>query len=512
MESKWWYLICAVVCLIVLSQVLIFGVAREHWFDTSFSLEIAHLLRENGPGSITWQEMDVHPPTYYYTLYAWSFLNPGLSEYKWGMELSVLFGCVFLLFVFIGLWKLFGVTGGLATIFLSLCTTYLHYATEVRAYMLIMMLSAIIFAAIIQGLEKWKWRWAAYISLFLLPMVHYLALMAAPFFVVLYYVVEKKRGNKPNIHTLLRLILASALGTMITLSWAIPQRMRTIGTWFPNSGFSDFPSALLYAFFIVPEHGDYSSIGIQVYSVIYILFEVAVVIAAIAAVKSMWKKMDEKRAVLVLMGLTALYPFAYLTVLVVSRLFLGTGGFLSLYHHRFFLVVLWMFAVAMFIVFVEWLKTVRKSIAVIAVIVLMSCMAILSVLYMTAAHHELENMMKATPCTDELLMIGHESPFSSLPYEVYGREHGCHWKNFISTEVDKGMANGGGFDAIWDTQEVYWNLTLPDYGFYYVQSVAKEFPLDKENRTYKVVAQDEGISLLVVAPVDKGVNVNVEFR
>jgi len=146
-------------------------------------------------------------------------------------------------------------------------------------------------------------------------------------------------------------------------------------------------------------------------------------------------------------------------------------------------------------------------------------------LYVSSANHELQYMMEATPCPykDALdvtvsdqgfwrVPIGHESAFSSVPYEVYAREYGCLWDNFISTDLEPLMANSGGFDAIRDSQKVYWNLTLPEHSFFYVQSTAKEFPLDEENRTYEIIAKDDGIWLLYVNRVQENISVEVEIE
>lgn len=501
------WLLLALMIFCIVTQVLIFGVSRENWFDVSFSLETVNLLRENGPLSIDWRSYDVHAPTFYYVLYGWSFLNPGMSEYQWGMELSVVFGVIFLTCAFIGLTRFFGRSGAWATVMLSMCSTYLHYGTEVRMYMLVLMLSAIVFAGIAEGLERKWWRWAAYASLLLMPLTHYISVCAAPFFIVLYVVVQRKRGasGKVEVHRAIRMALAAVIGTVIALQMAMPQMARTQGTWFQPPGMGSFISAVFYAFFTLDELlGNIVGAAAQI---AYVLF---VLLFSIIAMRVVWrlmsKRLDERDSVETLMFLTALYPFGMLAFLSMMKVVSGGGGFANLYHHRFFLVVTWMCAASLFVMLFRLVE--RKRVWRVAVPVVFGVMMVMLVSYVAGSHHELENMMDATPCTDEVVVIGHESPFSSLPYEVYAREHGCRWENFISTAISRERANGGGYDAIWGSQEVYWNLTLPSAGFFYVQSTEKVFPL--EDREWSVVAEDDGIWLLDVRKVDKA-DVSVSF-
>jgi hypothetical protein len=57
------------------------------------------------------------------------------------------------------------------------------------------------------------------------------------------------------------------------------------------------------------------------------------------------------------------------------------------------------------------------------------------------------------------------------------------------------MLNGGGGDVL-AKEDIYFDLTLPDEGFYYVQSLAASFNLS--GRTVEQVASDDGIWLLKV--------------
>ena len=117
-------------------------------------------------------------------------------------------------------------------------------------------------------------------------------------------------------------------------------------------------------------------------------------------------------------------------------------------------------------------------------------------LYADNAHHELGNLMKETPCSSTTIYIGHESAFSYMPYEVYARENGCSWHNFISTNITVKQSHTSGFDAV-SVEDIYWNLTLPNYSFYYVQSEENSFLTG--NRTRTVVASQDGVWLIEIS-------------
>lgn len=498
-------LILSLLIFVVLSQFVIFSVDREPWFDVAFSLETVHLMHEKGPFSIDWRHYDVHSPLFYFMLYGWSFLNPGLSEYHFGMEFSVFIGVLFFIFAFIGLTEFFGRSGAIATLLLSACSTYVHYGTEVRSYIVVMLLSAMVFASIAKGLERKPWRWLAYGALFLMPLVHYLAVMAAPFFVILYVVVQKKRKKKSNY--VLNMTVAAILGTVMALWFALPQSARTEGTFFQPEGVSAFPAALFYGLFFV-DNVSASMVGIT--AVVYVLFLLALIVGIVYFVKKVFiaKKFGERSSVLALMFLVLLYPAVVLSVLFFGRFFVQ-GGLMNLYHPKFFLVVTWMFAAMIFVVLAD--AAMKRWSARIVMAVVIVIIGLMFLVYVRGAHYELKHMMQQTPCPkDNYVVIGHESAFSSIPYEVWGREYGCKWFNFISTGISVKRGNGGGFDAIRDSEEIFYNNSLPDGGFYYVQSDERTFNLS--GRKYKVIAQDDGVRLLYVRDVNKSVNVNITLR
>lgn len=189
-----WLLVIALVVFLILTQYVIFGISRLAWFDVSFSLETVQHMRENGFRSVDWSQYDVHAEGYYDVLYFWSYLNPGMSVYHWAQELSVVAGLVFFVFAFSSLGRVFGSDGELAAMSLAFFTTYVHYGTEARAYMIVMMLSAIIFWGVVNEFRGWSFV-VSLVAVVLLPFMNYLAAMAIPFFTVMYIVISRKRNG-----------------------------------------------------------------------------------------------------------------------------------------------------------------------------------------------------------------------------------------------------------------------------------------------------------------------------
>jgi len=187
------YLFLSLALFLILSQIIIFVVDKENWFDVSFTLETVHTMRIDGPQSISFQNYDVHPPTSYYAFYLWSFLNPGLSEYHLAQELSVLFMLGFLYFAYLCLRKLFGSSGEKATVLLALCTTYIHFGTEVRMYSMLFFLSAVVFWCILNEF-KGLLGVVGIISIGLMPLIQYYSgAVAVVFFSGFAFIFSKKR-------------------------------------------------------------------------------------------------------------------------------------------------------------------------------------------------------------------------------------------------------------------------------------------------------------------------------
>lgn len=487
------YLFIALGLFLILSQFAVFGTSREYWFDPSFSVETVHLLNENGVGSMDFREIDVHPPGYYYALYGWSAINPGLPEYIWAQQLSILFGLLFIMFVFGSLTLLFGKKGAIATVFFAGLPTYIHYATEPRGYMMVMMLSAVIFYfAVNQNNKNVVLMSYAIIASVSLTFIHYLAGMAIPLFMIAAFALSEKKGIQRIWKSLL--IGASGLaGLFLALIWAVPQYLRSEGTWFVASDISSFPSALAYSFLVVESAASHTELT----AIIYSAFVIVAAGAGIAGMALLYtsKVLTKGQKALLIMGSSALFPLAALIFVT----FTTTGLAANLYHHRFFLVVTWMFAATVIVYLVHVVmsmksKPLKIGFALIGVVLLLG----LNAVYIDSAHYELKNMKIETPCGSELIHIGHESAFSYMPYQVWAREHNCNWNNFISTRMTAGMSHTAGFDIV-PRENIYWNGTIPTHGFYYIQSDEQTFNLSERN--YEIVARDDGIRLIKVESV-----------
>jgi hypothetical protein len=212
------------------------------------------------------------------------------------------------------------------------------------------------------------------------------------------------------------------------------------------------------------------------------------------------KEMTETDVVMLFMGLTAIPPLMGLAAAPVFGSTRLGQGFAHLYHPRFFLILDWLFAALLFVLVAKYvvsawekLNLVRATIVAGSVFLVLVWMIFV---YATQiSHHELRNLMVQAPCpkgNDPSIQIAHESAFSSLPFDVYAREVGCNWVNFISTNMTPKMAAGGGFDAL-PASDVYYNKTLPKNkdDYYYVYA-AGTVPIDGVPQK---VALEDGVEL-----------------
>ena len=467
----------ALLLFLVLTQWIIFSVDREPWFDVSFSLQTAYAI--NSGEKINWGQYDAHPPLYYETLAIWEKMNPGMSEYHWGQELSVLFGLFFVLFTFLFLQKWFGNAGEYAGLLLAVLTPYLHFGTEVRSYMLLLALCAGLLWWYSQEIIYERSNPLRWILLFILPMIHYFGVLIVGFVLVFDWVVNREF----NIGSW----LAGFFGTVATIiAFALPQILRSAGSWYQVSTISSFPSALFYTLFLVDDMAQFPG------ATFYYLGFLVILVLLLFYLYRILDRTERSSRVLVLMLLTVLAPLGLLFVQTINP------DMWRLYHHRIFICVTWLFAAAILVVVFKFIESVKeKKWVLIPLCVFLGFFVGSSLqLYAQNAHHELGNLMAETPCSNTTINIGHESAFSYVPYEVYAREHGCSWRNFISTNISEMRSHTSGFDAI-PSKRIYWNLTLPNYSFYYVQSEENSFLTG--NRTRSVAASQDGVWLIEVS-------------
>lgn len=481
-------LVWALIVFVALSQWVIFSVHRDTWFDEAFSLETIQKMRGGG---VNFSQYDVHPPIYYYGLYIWSYMNPGVQEDLWAREFSVLIGVVFFIFVFLALKKLFGSAGEAATVMLAASTTYLHYFSEIRMYGLMVMVSAIIFWCVVNRLRG-QYLIVALVGVLLLPLIHYFSGMAVFFFVAMYVLIEADAGRwnwseREEWWPAAFLLVFGLLGVVIAATqFAIPQAARLVGTWLPAEDITQWPSAVFSAFFFLEENVR----GNLFFAVVYVALLAACVFFAYKAFRWMmtFGRRDGQRMWLLVMGLAGLVP-------VLGLLVLHPLG--QLYHHRYFLVVTWMFAAMVYVAVNLWVGRPRtdKKPGVAAVIwVLVWCMvSAMLPWYDVSVHRDLQEVEAVTPCVT--MLVVHESAFSSIPFTVYSREHGCGWLNLLSTNLTWKEGRSAGFDAI-SPQNIYWNSTAPGSAFFYVDAAEM---LNLSGRTVDQLYQGDGVRLLNVS-------------
>ena len=472
---KRWKLFTALFLFLVLTQVFIFGIQRERWFDVSFSLQMAHKI--NAGEKLDFAHLDVHPPIFYVIAAGWERLNPGISEYIWLQELSVLLGAGFVLFVFLLLSHWFGVPGENAAMALAIMTPYLHFGTEGRMYMLLLMISAMVL-----WLRSTKQApWLVYGCLFLVPFIHYFGVMIIVMIVAYDFLLEKRFD--------IWVWLCGAAGAILSfILFAYPQQHQSAGTWYFVSTITSFPSAMIYTTMLIDDIGNQ---GRSVSLLLYVGF-IAFLLLAMYLIFRAAKVKDQKNKFLIFMMLSIMAPLILLILQTVLP------NMWRLYHHRIFLPVTWLFSAALFVAVFSWIdlhKWKKMMLPIFSVLVIIFAFGVIEA-YNANAHHELENMILATPCTGNLTYVLHESPFSLMPYESYNRDNKCGWVNQVTTDLDLDMSHTAGFDGI-DRENIFWNETYPNYSMYYFV-LATENMNKTKGLNWTEVATNPGIIVIKV--------------
>ena len=492
----------------VLSQAFIIAGGRELWFDPAFSIETAHQL--NDGKEINFAEHDVHPPFYYYALAGWMQLHPEslLSEYQWAQELSWLLAIWFLVALLYFLSEVFGRSDASIAVFTYavVSSTLLYFASEARMYILLLAFVAT-FLFLATDLKN-KWCFSAAIAIVaLMPMIHYFSVVAFPFMFAIAYVVSKNelafdvRSILAWVRENYLIIVAALMGLLVASLFAIPQRLRSVGTWYQPPEIASYPSSIFYSTFIFDNFAVESGVltTLMYYGfLIFIVWAIWKHFKYISSVIARGEALSKEDVVLSIMFSTALLPLLALTALSLC----GGGGFCNLYHHRLFLVATWMLPIAALITLAR-VKGTRWFVEI-GIVIVIACAALSFVSFTLGAHHELEKTIAKTPC--EPILIGHESPFSALPYKVAQRDNGCEWRHFISTGISVEASRTSGFDVIPES-EVYWNYSLPSEAFVYVMSESRSFENNpgfaarvanaSRNGPFMI---DEGIWLMFVDP------------
>jgi MFS family permease len=356
-----------------------------------------------------------------------------------------------------------------------------------------MMLSAGCFYAAVRRFEG-RGLWIAMGAAFMFPMTHYIAVVAVVYAMMVYMVVGQKWYDG-------RLLLVGGSATMgVVISaivFAIPQYLRIDRLWFFTMDMSSWPSSLLFGFFY--------PLGSGILPVIvYIGFLILLCILGYSAfnlvVKLIDGKADDQERILLLMG----------SVAIVTAVGIELSKIVPVYHHRFFLVILWMFAAMVFVLFWRWVygwwddydswKTGWLLFAVPAMIVVFAVLGGMFVQYATHQQRELERIEASIPCAGDRVVVAEEL-WSGLPLRVYARENGCAWHVLMSTNLTKRQVNSQGYDVI-IAEDIYWNRSFPNQAFWFAYGSSCENDSEClglfENRTSTIVRKDVGISLIYV--------------
>jgi uncharacterized membrane protein len=509
-KRKLFYPIIVITLIVfsILATVNTVGVSREVWFDEAFSMQTAHLINEGK--EINWAEYDVHPPLYYKTLALWLRIPHSgiMSDSDWARQLSTLFVGFFLIFLFWALRRLYGVyVAGGVVLLLAMTSTYLHFGTEIRMYAMLLLMSVLVLRFIVtavtvtdeevppaqgpftreqnKSIMKLSVILMASVILFLMPLVHYFATIACFFFATFYVVLGWDKKQKRQVLTRGAILLFSGIaGALVAFfKYALPQMTRSEAMWFQHSSLSSWPSALSYTFYI-PQNSLFGNTSVW-------FFYVFLLIALVAIAKVLFRsaKSIKDRATLLFI-LTSLFPFLGLAATPIISMVAGPG-FGNLYHHRLFLVVTWMFAAGLLIMFFEWQQKLKqKIVSVLSLTAVIFCVLLMTYMYFGTSHHELENTLAAVPCGG--VTVAHESPFSGMPAIVYDRERGCDNEHRIISDLTPAQGYTAGYDAL-SEENILWNLELPEGDFYYIRSWEGLEVIPEEWMTN--VYQDAGVGL-----------------
>ena len=455
------WILLLILCLFIVNA-FIYMYAKPIWFDEAFSIETVRAM-ENGV-DINWKNFDVHPPTYYVALYMWNNIpHGGISEIYWARMLSLLFGVIFLFMVHECTKNFFGKedVAIFVTVFMSICSTYLYFAIEARQYMMVLMVSSLaVFLLSVQIKNGFSWWRTVLIGglCFALPLIHYYAGMFFIAMTGMYFIFMWKKESKKKVMGATAIIfLCGLLGIVLALTIAIPQMLQGSFMWFHNSTFVSLPSSLLFIFVQI----EGVLIGNWIAQVLFFIF------CGIMLYLFLWKLLlktfnkgmtDTQKywAIFMIMGLA---PFAGLVLKTAL-----SGVFPQLFHHRFFLVLGWMFAMACFVALAEYYQ--KTGIRGTILVVVVFCTLIISLVsgMFSAPYQELEDFTYTLPCGG--VTVVHPSPFSGLPAKVMDRERGCDNRHVFVTFLEPHERHTAGYDII-PEEDVFFDTELPQEPFFY---------------------------------------------
>lgn len=525
--------VVSVLMFTVAGVTTIVQVDRIAWFDEAFSLETARMvqgyaLEDESQKQINFHEHDVHPPIYYLKLAEWQSFRPEtVTETHWARLLSLIFAIIFLILCYSILRELqFNsfIAGG-ATFLMSISTTIMHYGTEIRMYMMVVMLCALAVYAAIRYLNR-KHIWNLYvagIAVFFLPLVHYFGIFAGAFLIGLGMMCLPQKKDvkkvferfKPLVKYLAVILPFYISGSLIAAFMAFDQRSRIANMWFDPSNIGSYPSALLFGFHYT--EGFQHEITMVAISILQIILLIILVIGAIWLVKKKEFILQEK-----VMSAFFLCAFVPLIVIVLSKYVL------DLYHHRFVLISLWMFALfvyAMAFKILDNLRKAQKSFLLVIAFIILLLYVVLShdayIEYVEQVPRVQENVFAMVPCEGVAL---HETPFTYVPHVVWDRENNCERDHVLGTLLTYAEGRSSGFDAIGENNIIYfeeegqYKAIEPTYyftGYNYYLLIPKEqgdvLYEGKDQYANQVTGDKDWLSVLYVEPNMQNATIEVNI-
>ena len=451
-------LIFAIIAFLITTVYVSVGVSRIAWFDEAFSIETTHKMDNEG---IDFKQYDVHPPAYYHMLDGWMKMQPSfLPETDWARLLSVVFGVVFLCFVYLivrelGYSKFVSAT---ATLFMSLSTTFIHYFTEIRMYGALLAVCAVGIYFLIQYLNGY-WSYGNVIGMMataaLAPFLHYFGFMLGAFMIAAILMTFTKLDWRFEFKTVFSFIVTYGIALYFAFDFAFSQRARIVQMFFEQTSIFTFPSALLFPFHY-PEWTQMGSIAQN-----YIISIMQLWVVFIFLLMTAWFIKDYFINNKVARREDKLFIMMFSCSLIPLLAIVASHYVLDLYHHRFVLCMLWMFGLVVTIILArsiellmkKWSEysTVKRWISAIAIIFTVMFFfvqaAVGQSVYISETPRFQEEMYALIPCGSDVTVV-HMTSFTIIPELVDAREHGCMRNRVLVTDFPEEVGHSGGFDAI----------------------------------------------------------------
>ncbi|MBI3889731.1 glycosyltransferase family 39 protein [Candidatus Saccharibacteria bacterium] len=251
------------------------------WFDEAFG---SYLIRFDYFDLTRYTAYDVHPPLYYWLLKTWSLL---FGNTELGLRsMSIFFGVVTIIFVFVLIMKLFGRRAAYVTLlFLALSPLFIRYSQEARMYTVLTSIVAAATYVLVYAQEnaKKRWPWVVYGLLLALGMLtqYFAALAWLSHWVWRAFVVRQEKGKFVKNFFTRKWVGAHIIAVVIFLPW-LPWLIRQFadvqgnGFWIPAVSSATIPD--FFTNFLL--FSDHESVKSWLAAGFYIVFATLVFLTA----------------------------------------------------------------------------------------------------------------------------------------------------------------------------------------------------------------------------------------